>query len=55
MPVVEYFEQKGKVERIDGAKAPEVVYEEVVKKMEGRGFEKEKKKEEEEEEVGGGE
>lgn len=40
MPVVEYFEEKGKVERIDGARPPEVVYEEVKRRMEGRGFER---------------
>lgn len=40
MPVVEYFEKLGKVERVDGARSPEVVYEEVKRRMEKRGFEK---------------
>lgn len=54
MPVVEYFEEKGKVERVDGTKGPEEVYREAVKRMGNRGFEmlekdKEKEKEKEEE------
>lgn len=40
MPVVEYFEGKGKVERVDGTREPDVVYEEVIKRMEKRGFKK---------------
>lgn len=39
MPVVEYFEGKGKVERVDAAKGPEEVYEVVKARMGERGFE----------------
>ena len=39
MPVVEYFETKGKVVRIDGTREPEVVYEDVKRKLEERGYE----------------
>lgn len=38
MPVVQYFEKIGKVVRIDGARDPGVVYEDVRKKMGERGF-----------------
>jgi UMP-CMP kinase len=40
LPVVEYFEKRGKVIRVDGARPPEVVYEDVRQKMEERGFER---------------
>lgn len=39
LPVVEYFEKNGKVVRVDGTRPPEVVYEEVRRRMEEKGFE----------------
>lgn len=41
MPVVDYFDRNGKVTRIDGARKPEVVYEDVKRVMGERGFERE--------------
>lgn len=37
MPVVEYFEKLGKVEKVDALGTPEEVYEEVKRRMGGRG------------------
>ncbi len=38
MPVVEYFEKQGKVEKVGAVGTPEVVYEEVKRRMGGRGL-----------------
>lgn len=38
MPVVDYFESEGKVEKISATKAPEEVYEDVKVAMANRGF-----------------
>ncbi len=38
MPVVEYFEKEGKVERVRADRRPEEVYEEVKRRMAGRGL-----------------
>lgn len=42
MPVVEYFEKEGKVEKVPATQSPEEVYAEVQKRMDKRGFEKTK-------------
>lgn len=44
MPVVEYFERNGKVVRIDGARPPQVVYEDVKRELGERGFERERER-----------
>ncbi|KAL8996107.1 MAG: hypothetical protein Q9169_004299 [Polycauliona sp. 2 TL-2023] len=38
MPVVDYFEKEGKVVKVNAAKTPEEIYEEVKKRMGERGF-----------------
>lgn len=38
MPVVEYFEKQGKVEKVGAVGTPEEVYEEVKRRMGGRGL-----------------
>ncbi len=38
MPVVAYFEKQGKVEKVGAVGTPEVVYEEVKRRMGGRGL-----------------
>ncbi|MCJ1459866.1 bifunctional uridylate/adenylate kinase [Mycoblastus sanguinarius] len=43
MPVVEYFEKEDKVVKVKAVKKPEEIYEEVKRRMGGRGFEMEKK------------
>lgn len=42
MPVVEHFEAKGKVERVDATPIPEDVYRLVQEQLRRRGFEAEK-------------
>lgn len=39
MPVVDYFEKEGKVEKIGAVNSPQEVYEEVKERMKQRGFE----------------
>lgn len=39
MPVVDYFEKEGKVEKVDAARSPEEIYGEVKERMKRRGFE----------------
>ncbi len=39
MPVVDYFEKMGKVVRVDATAGPDVVYEEVRRRLKERGFE----------------
>ena len=38
MPVVEYFEREGRVEKVDATRSPEEVYKSVRTVMEKRGF-----------------
>lgn len=39
MPVVEYFESKGKVERVSATERPDQVYSKVQERLKRRGFE----------------
>ncbi|KAL9121847.1 MAG: hypothetical protein Q9187_001594 [Circinaria calcarea] len=42
MPVVDYFEKEGKVEKVNAARSQEEIYEEVKERMKRRGFEMKK-------------
>ncbi len=44
MPVVEYYEKEGKVEKVDATPSPDEIYKEVKVRMENRGVKPEKQR-----------